>query len=98
MKVLIAHSAMHLLLFRTVWRVCLTNTAGLSHGAADVAADVTISCSYSGPVEVESAGVSSPSPTELDVTEAGLQCSCGRLRDADAASGSRVPAPSERLS
>ena len=98
MKVLIAHSAMHLLLFRAVWRVCLTNTAGLSHGAPDVAADLTILCSYSGPVEVESAGVSSLSPTDLDVTEAGLQCSCGRLKDADAVFGSRVPAPIERLS
>ncbi len=98
MKVLIAHSAMHLLIFRALWRVCFTNTAGLSHDAPDVAVDFTILCSYSGSVEVESAGVSSPSPTELDFTEAGLQCSCERLRDADAEFGSRVPAPSERLS
>lgn len=96
MKVLIAHSAMHLLLFRAVCRVRLTNTAGLLHDAPDVAADVAILCSYSSPVEVEPAGVSSLSPTELDVTEAGLQYSCGRLRDADASS--RVLATDERPS
>ena len=39
--------------------------------------------------------VSSLSPTELDVTEAGLQYSCGRLRDADAEVGSRVLATDE---
>ena len=67
----------------------------MSHDAPDATADFATLCSYSGPVEVESAGVSSLSPTELDVTEAGLQYSCGRLRDADAEVGSRVLATDE---